>query len=284
MNFAKKIQRRNMRRAGLTLIELVMVLVILTALAALVVPQVDYLRRTSDKATASFVMEQVVENIGMFRSIKGDYPKKLDALLSGDGTADATDSTGIALSSKITSKTAIVELDQDELDKMDDMIATVMVYNSANDVYRNFPGNTGNQETPVNGTQRSFRVITNDDIIDSVYPQASLNGTGVYPNLVDGGGVGHIALGLNPDGVTVKTARLITLGVGPANEAVGQTMVTAPNYMGVDGMSTYSRFLTIFAVYDGFTVDKRPQLKGAMDSAMDFLNQEIIEVLENTLD
>ena len=104
MNFAKKIQRRNMRRAGLTLIELVMVLVILTALAALVVPQVDYLRRTSDKATASFVMEQVVENIGMFRSIKGDYPKKLDALLSGDGTADATDSTGIALSSKITSK------------------------------------------------------------------------------------------------------------------------------------------------------------------------------------
>jgi hypothetical protein len=41
----------------------------------------------------------------------------------------------------------------------------------------------------------------------------------------------------------------------------------------------------MFAVYDGnINGKKRAQLKGALDSTFDFLNQEVIETEENTVE
>ena len=269
-------RRTKTRRAGLTLIELVMVLVILLTLAALIVPMVDSIRRTSDKATASFVMEQAVENVSMYRTLVGDYPENLDALLAGDGTAASTTYYS-KLPSKITSKTAIVALSADEIDSLDKInIDTVMHHEedpAAGTVYRNFPGNSGvNPRVTADGD--SFLVITDANIIASVYPGKVFDpATGII-TLAAGGGPGG----------EDKTARLVLFGIGPNNEAVGKTMMTAPAYLGVDGLKYYNRFLLLFAVYDGFTVDKRAQLKSALDSTMDFLNQEIIETIENNME
>ena len=139
-------RRVNVRRAGLTLIELVMVLIILLTLAALVIPIVDSIRRTSDKATASFVMTQVIENVGLYRTLVGDYPENLDSLLAGDGSAASTTAYS-KLSSKVTSKAAIVALTADEIDSLDKInIDTVMHHEedtTLGTVYRNFPGNSG---------------------------------------------------------------------------------------------------------------------------------------------
>jgi len=264
-------------KRGLTLIELVMVLVILTALAALIVPQVDYIRRTSDKASASFIMEQVVENVGMYRTVTGGYPGKLDSLVDDSGSTSAAN-----LSSNVDAKADLVKLAGQEFDSLTKIgIDTVMLHDPNGTIYRNFPGNSGNLEAAVgSGGQQDFWVIVDGNIIDSVYPGASTNPTGVFPNLVDAStsGGGHIALDAN------KTARIVVLGVGPSNDAVGKTMVSAPAYQGIDGLKEYNRFLAMFAVYNGFGKTKRAQLKGALDSTMDFLNQELIETTENNLE
>lgn len=281
-----RLSARKLRGSGFTLIELVMVLVILTALASLVVPLVDYIRRTSDKSSASFAMKQVVENLGMFRTINGAYPAKLDSLTEGTGTAD---STTVLSTLMMTGKGIVTTLTADELNRIDDMFGTVMQHDITAG-YRDFQGNTGVNEVAAGTTQQSFFVVTDPDIIDSIYPGASTNPATVHPNMAETpAGSGLIALGHGPSpdgGATegdMQTARLICLGVGPANEAVGKTMQAAPAYAAVNGMESYNRFIAMFAVYDGYTVTKRPQLKGALDSTGDFLDQELIEVAENTL-
>ena len=137
---------RKVSRGGFTLIELVMVLVILTALAALIVPIVDYIRRTSDKSSASFAMKQIVENLSMYRTMTGAYPAKLDSLTEGDGSGNST----TALSTlRLGSKTDLAALNADELNRVDDMFGTVMQHDTAN-AYRNFQGNSGvNEIVPV---------------------------------------------------------------------------------------------------------------------------------------
>lgn len=270
---------KQQRAAGFTLIELVMVLVILTALAALVVPIVDYIRRTSDKSSASFAMKQIVENLGMYRTSTGKYPSKLDSLMEGDGSATSTTELS---THRLGSKVTPALLTAGELNRMDDMFTTVMQHDTTN-AYRNFQGNSGVNEIPAN-TQATYLTVVSNDIIDSIYPNASVNAAGVYPNLAESGlDTGQVALGANPDG-SFQTARIIALGVGPANEAVGRTMQAAPAYAAVNGLEDYNRFIALFAVYDGYTVTKRPQLKGALDSTGDFLDQELIEVAENTLE
>jgi prepilin-type N-terminal cleavage/methylation domain-containing protein len=280
--------KRNQRRCGFTLIELVMVLVILTALAAAVVPIVDAIRRTSDKASASFVMKQLTENIGLYRTLNGKYPGGFDLLIEGDGTANATDGTDtlMGLSSKITGKSVVVDLSTgNALDKTDDLIPNVMQHAVG---YRNFPGNSGVNRIAV-GTQTHFRVVVDDDILESIYPGVSTNtaDSTVYPNkATDYAATGTINIGeaLTGSALTHRTAQIMLLGVGPANDSVGKTMVASPAYAAMNGIEDYNRFLAMFAVYDGFTGDKRPQLVGALDSTMDFLNQEVIETFENVIE
>ena len=279
--------KQQMIRQGLTLIELVMVLVILAALAALVVPQIDYLRQTSDKATSSYVLEQLAENIGLYRTMTNKYPGKLDSLMEGDGTTNSSTPLSTLL---MDGKVVAAVLTAGELEQMDDMFGTVMHHDTSN-AYRNFQGNSGQHEIAVgdNG-QESFLVITDKDIINSVYANASTNSSGTFPNMADvAAGDGVIALSAGPDNdpATISdnpTARLVVLGVGPSNSAVGSTMVTAPAYAAVDGRQNYNRFLVMFAIYDNFTTTKRPQFKAALNSEGDFLDQELIHVTENSFD
>ena len=284
----KRRQRR--QHAGFTLIELVMVLVIITALAALIIPVIDYIRRTSNKASASFAIAQVAENIAMYRMLNGVYPGGMDLLLEGDGTTAATDgsaNSNMKLSSKITGKTIVVDLSGgNALDKTDDLIPNVMQHAAGG--YRNWPGNSGVNRVATRSLQTHFRVIVDNNILESIYPGCATNtaNSAVYPNKASNfatTGAINIGPGLLP-GVTHRTAQIILLGIGPQCDAVGKTMVSPPAYAAMNGIEVYNRFLAMFAVYDGFTGDKRPQLVGALDSTMDFLNQEVIEVFENVIE
>ena len=275
-------------RKGFTLIELIMVLVIITALAALVIPIVDYIRRTSDKASASFAISQVSESVGLFKILENTYPAGMDTMVDVDGVSAAAN-----LNSNVDKKASLGSLTSTEYKKFDDLIPNVMTHDSTAAIYRNYQGNSGNTrvasvDSSGNG-HNTFWIIDNTDIIDSVYPGASVNLAGTFPNLVDNAGV--ITLGYGSDGAqggssgaADQTARLIILGIGPNCEMVGKNMVSAPNYTNVDGSKEYDRFLAMFAVYGGSKRNVRPQLKGALDSTLDFLNQEIIEVFENTQD
>ena len=269
--------RQSRRQMGLTLIELVMVLVVLTALAAMVVPIIDNVRRTSEKATASAVMKQLLENISLYRTTKGIYPSNFDSLLDD---ADQSVASSLAKSGKgishaltaneATSLTAIGIKQVQDLDVDDSLGLT----------YRNRPGNSGVSPRALAAGQQVY-VVTNGDIVRSVYP---VEGTVVAANAGDYGL--HPATGTitKANGIRVK---LVVFGVGPRCSLVGQTMMSPPAYSGVtDADTKYNRFLAIFAAYDGgiTTSKRRAQLKGAMDSTFDFLNQEINEVEENTIE
>jgi prepilin-type N-terminal cleavage/methylation domain-containing protein len=275
-------------RKGFTLIELIMVLVIITALAALVIPIVDYIRRTSDKASASFAISQVSESVGLFKILENTYPAGMDTMVDVDGVSAAAN-----LNSNVDKKASLGNLTSTEYKKFDDLIPNVMLHDSTADIYRNYQGNSGNTRVASvksDGTgHNTFWIIDDEAIIDSVYPGASVNLAGVFPNIVDNAGV--ITTSYGSDGAqggtgaaADQTARLIILGIGPNCEMVGKNMVSAPNYTNVDGSKQYDRFLAMFAVYGGSKRNVRPQLKGALDSTLDFLNQEIIEVFENTQD
>jgi len=275
-------------RKGFTLIELIMVLVIITALAALVIPIVDYIRRTSDKASASFAISQVSESVGLFKILENTYPAGMDTMVDVDGVSAAAN-----LNSNVDKKASLGNLTATEYKKFDDLIPNVMLHDSAGAIYRNYQGNSGNTRVATvksDGTgHNTFWIIDDTAIIDSVYPGASVNLAGVFPNIVDNAGV--ITTSYGSDGAqggtgaaADQTARLIILGIGPNCEMVGKNMVSAPNYTNVDGSKQYDRFLAMFAVYGGSKRNVRPQLKGALDSTLDFLNQEIIEVFENTQD
>ena len=269
--------RQSRRQMGLTLIELVMVLVVLNALTAMVVPIIDNVRRTSDKATASAVMKQLLENISLYRTTKGIYPSNFDSLLDD---ADQSVASSLAKSGKgishaltaneATSLTAIGIKQVQDLDVDDSLGLT----------YRNRPGNSGVSPRALAAGQQVY-VVTNGDIVRSVYP---VEGTVVAANAGDYGL--HPATGTitKANGIRVK---LVVFGVGPRCSLVGQTMMSPPAYSGVtDADTKYNRFLAIFAAYDGgiTTSKRRAQLKGAMDSTFDFLNQEINEVEENTIE
>ena len=269
--------RQNRRQMGLTLIELVMVLVVLTALAAMVVPIIDNVRRTSDKATASAVMKQLVENISLYRTSKGVYPDNFDSLLDD---ADQSVASTLAKSGKGISY-ALTANEAKSLTAIGiSIVQDLDVDNSLGMTYRNRPGNSGVSPRSL-ATGQQVYVVTNGDIVRSVYP---VEGSVGAANAGDYGL--HPATGTitKANGVRVK---LVVFGVGPRSSLVGQTMMSPPAYSGVTEPDTkYNRFLAVFAVYDGgiTTSKRRAQLKGAMDSTFDFLNQEINEVEENTIE
>lgn len=262
---------RAARRRGLTLIELVMVLIILVALTALIVPIIDSLRRTSDKSTGAAGMVQLIENVSLFRTMEGNYPNQFDSLLlddDGDGTHESeyTAASG-------SGKWEPLVLSDNEIASLTKIGIVSVMHHDPNGaaVFRSLPGNSGVVEHPlVSGD--SLCVVTNADIVNSVYPDEVAGGSF---NPV----TGIVTL------ANSVTVRLVALGVGPNCTAVGKTMVSAPAYQGVDGQTQYNRFIALFAVYDGaINTQKRAQLKGALDSSGDFLNQELNEVDENSLD
>ncbi|MBM84795.1 MAG: hypothetical protein CMM47_02080 [Rhodospirillaceae bacterium] len=269
--------RQSRRQMGLTLIELVMVLVVLTALAAMVVPIIDNVRRTSDKATASAVMKQLLENISLYRTTKGIYPSNFDSLLddADQSVASSLAKSGKGISHALTANeaTSLTAIGIKQVQDLD-------VDNSLGLTYRNRPGNSGVSPRTL-ATGQQVYVVTDGNIVRSVYP---LEGSVAAANAGDYGL--HSATGTitKANGIRVK---LVVFGVGPRSDLVGQTMMSPPAYSGVTAADTkYNRFLAIFAAYDGgvTTSKRRAQLKGAMDSTFDFLNQEINEVEENTIE
>jgi len=250
------------RRAGLTLIELVMVLVILVALAGLVVPQLDFLRRSSDKGTASVTMKNVSENVQLYRTFKGSYPNNWDSLI-GAGGSDIYDN--LPKPGKYTTST----LTADEAASFTKIGMTTLLDHDDSLAYRGQPGDSGQVDRAI-ADGETVVIVTDPDIVNSMYPGATFDGERVT------------------DASELYDIKLVALGFGPNNEAVGQTVMSPPAYAGVDPLTEYNRYLAVFAVFEPKagvnTVQKRAQLKAVLDSAGDFLNQEIIEFNENQIE
>lgn len=84
-------------------------------------------------------------------------------------------------------------------------------------------------------------------------------------------------LKLAPQGL-LPTERLIALGIGPRNTALGKTILNCPIYNGCDG-KYYGRYVAIFKVYAS---GERAVLVGVIDSygrTPDYTQQQYNESL-----
>jgi len=232
-------------RRAMTLIEMLVVLVILVAVAALLIPRMSGVKAQADSASSASVSADVMNNIEAYRTLTGYYPRRFDSLLSGDalytklwahpgpGGAGfaAQDVTGETYHRSIGHAfgSGLIVSDHDE---------------AATD-----PSSSGTTDRTIATSSASssnkWAVVTDTAVIQAAgYPSGTL-----------------------PDGVT-----LVGMGVGDRCDAVGKTMAGAPRCTAVDA-DEYGRYIAIFALY----ADGRPaSLQAVVDSQRQSVDARIV--------
>lgn len=261
-------------RGGFTLIELVVVLVIVAALAGLAIPLVSMLTRSTNMASSAANQKEIANNIELYFALQKRYPQGLDSLLDTTGAIYASDTTD--------SNTQAIGLPYSGSDgtRLQDQLQKSTLTNATNAEYlRSF-------------TRSGFDWVYDHDtaVVNSNNSGTTLRalianangGTNTAPTSVDVAEVkstGTLAAKLLPGGVPA-TSKLVALGIGPKSLAVGKTLMNAPVYPGADG-KYYGRFVAVFQVYAS---GERATLVGVIDPygrTNDYTVQQFNESMPN---
>jgi prepilin-type N-terminal cleavage/methylation domain-containing protein len=238
-------------KRGFTLIELVVVLAIIAALAGLVIPQVAMLGRTTDMAASASSQKELANNIQLFFVLQKRYPQGLDSLIRtsdnqiyASDTLDSTTQTiglpyagadGTRLQAQLTAATLdnpanaqwVRSISRSGFEWLFDHDTAVVNSNNSGSVRRDIPASTNASSTLL---------------------VAEVTGTYLRDKLV-------------PDGLK-SGERLVAFGIGGRNSAIGKTILNAPIYPGCDG-KYYGRFVAVFKIY---ATGERATLVGVIDS------------------
>lgn len=249
------------RRAAFTLIELVVVLLILAAIAGLVIPQIGMLGRTTDMAVSAKTQADIASNVQLFFVLQKRYPQGLDSLLVGGTTIYSADTSN--------ADTQTIGLPYGGADgtRLQAQLAPATL-------------------TPITGTASLsnpdyFRSLTRSGF-DWVYDHdtgvinSNNSGTTFRGLVADANGTGNAAPAsvvvaeltgapllakLVPQGLKAGE-RVVAFGFGPKNTAIGKTSTTSPTYPGADG-KYYGRYVVYFKLY---ATGERATLVGVTDS------------------
>lgn len=257
------------RRRAFTLLEMVVVLFILAAIAGLTIPVVSMLGRSSDMATSAKTQSDLANNIQLFFTLQKRYPQGLDSLLTGTGDAIyAADTTNAD-----TQTYGLPYAGADGTRLQAQLAPATLSGNEARSVTRcgfdwvyDHVTTTG---VNANNSATSFRGLI-----------ADANGTGnTAPTSVAVAEVTGAALlaKLVPDELK-SGQRVIAFGVGPCNSAIGKTVTNCPSYPGADG-KYYGRYIAYFRIYAN---GERATLVGCSDSygrTPDYTQQQFNESL-----
>lgn len=285
---------------GFTLLELVIVLMILAALAGLVIAQVAQLGRTTDMAYTAKTGADLAENLQLHFVLNKRYPTHMDSLLvdadnsggvttAGDGLA--TD--GVYVPAWFDGSNWIDPPTEaqgrglpDSGPHLDRALVAGQLANNAG--YRSFtrcgfgtlvdhvPGSSNTQNA--NESASIVRPLTN--AATDFFAVVDTTGTNsdaqallrqMFPSTLGVTGAGLYSL---PEGVEA----IVAVGIGPRNSAVPESMLNAPIYPGNDG-SYYGHYVAYFAC---FTSGERAILIGVSDS-YGRLNRYAIEQFNESL-
>lgn len=262
------------RRRGFTLIELVVVLVILIALAALVIPRLSFIGEQAGNAAAATGAGQLASNIEVYRTTTGSYPLGLDTLIDDSG----------ALYSKLWVHAA-------------PPFGPGLMFEAAtleDGTGESYIKSFGHGWAPSETT--SARVFYDHDSaetdVDSsatVTNTLALDGTDTLcfvktppPFPASAADAVHIAfikkLGY-PTGAIPAGVKLVVFGVGPSSGLIGSTMMSAPRHSEQE-TGTYARYFAVFAIYSS---GKAAQLKGVFDSQGVSIDGNISSYLEEAV-
>lgn len=260
------------RPSAFTLIELLVVIVILAALAALIVPNIGMLGRSSDMAVSAKSQADIANNVQQFFVLQKRYPQGLDSLLDTTGTAlydqpgaNSDNQTygfpkggadGTYLGAQLTPATLTSATNADYrrsltrsgFDWVYDHDTSVINANLSNTSFRGLIADA-------NGTGNSA---------PSSIPVAEVTGAYMLGKLVPAG--------LKPG------QRVVAFGYGQKNTAIGKTSTTTPLYPGAD-KTYYGRYIVYFMVYAS---GERASLLGVSDAygrTPDYTQQQFNESL-----
>lgn len=234
------------RRMAFTLIELVVVLVILAAVAALLVPRLGFLKGQADSATAAAGSAQIVSNLETYKLSVGGYPMGMDSLLTSGGGGVYT---GLWQHAAGPSFFGL---------RVDLTASTVGAGGTGTGYAQSF----GHAFSPPAGGYYLYdhdaaaTDFTNSATVLRTFATASSApvATATGADLIKAAGY--------PTGTLPTGVKLIALGIGPNNAAIGTTMASAPRHS-AQTSDFYGRYIAIFAIYDS---GKGGELKTVVDS------------------
>ena len=213
-------------RSALTLIELVVVLLVLVALAGILVPQFQNFSVRAHGASGADNAVEISKAITLFEATKLRQPNNYNSL-TGDGT------TAIATSLGTPTDFAIQDAGT----------------SGGNAAFANRASNLANA---------GITALTNIDNTAENATFGSETGTqataGAAVNIafLTATGIANLGLASDPDGDGDATNDYVALGLGETSEMIGTTMVDAPIHFpeGTDGLPslTYARWVAIYRV------------------------------------
>jgi len=235
--------RARTRRAGLTLVELVIVVAILAVLAGLIIPKLGQTKSKSKAASAAATIQETSNNIQIYsHTTNRGFPQHVDSLVTTGGSVSLYAKLHKNLKAQLTAE----ELTDLELASLTGWgFQYVMDHDPAS---TDAPNSAVVERDLALGTEKTMAAVNADSKIAlSIYPDT------------DGDGVANAPAG----------ERLIAVGIGPKNDMVGKTMVQAPAMSLVSkktGQVLYNRAIALIAVYDTADYPKFGHFKGVVSA------------------
>jgi len=225
------------RQAGMTLIELTVVLLVLVGLAGLMIPYVSgFVGKTHD-ATGSANLAGVANAITRFETENGSYPNKMDSLLLADGSAMVD---YMMATTPLTAYNASI-VDMSDQDICWGLRKAGITQVTAMDA----------------GTKANFNPTFNND--DATTPTITLMTMGMGSTAPMCAAASKVVEITNAEAKKILgrvdvTKRYVVFGLGQANTAVGKTLQDAPVHFAKSGnmnaSNKYNRFLAVFELWD----------------------------------
>lgn len=236
------------KRRGLTLIELVVVVLILAVLAGLMIPQVSNLWRPAQTASEADTIGQLVNYLTLHETRTQAYPDQFDSLMTDGSTAYSKMAKDLFIGKQKFTLAAVEDTTTEKyfssLKKAG--ITKVMRHDETEAVSSN--------------SGKTVYTLATGDLLPTLNP-TSTEGTARILSIFPGNA-----------GVVPTGTKLVVLGVGPMNTAVGVSMNSAPISPHPEEYVYYRRYLAVFAIYaDG----SRGRLKAVLDRHGDTLDDTL---------
>lgn len=264
-------------RAGFTLIELVVVIIIIATIAGFVIPQIGMLGRTSDMAATAKTQADLASNIQLFFTLQKRYPQGFDSLVDGSGAIYSPDGSTVTEATQTygfpVSGADGAWLGSGAAGSSVGQLTATTLTNTGGSYLRSltrsgldwlFDHSTSATNANNSATTQRYLIANGGTGAPSSVNVAEVTGTILLNRLV-------------PQGLATNE-RIIALGIGPKNTAISKTLTNSPTYPGADGRY-YGRYIAYFKVYAS---GERATLVGVSDSygrTPDYSQQQFNESL-----
>lgn len=267
---------RRVRRAGFTLIEMVVVITILVILAGMVIAKLDVFDMKANKAVAATSMADIARFVQMYRVNTSQYPDGWDTLLTDPTSASlpvagAPNTGNWGLHPELTGGVPFNGPPVAE----QQLTTLALNPNHIGSLGRLFITRGFYFNTVSGGTFPNYQPVHPFAVGDFV---ATLNPSD--PGQKAQGIIGHIY----PQTGIPADVDLIVFGLGPNNTMVGSQgqqslLFEAPFYPNQNQTQYYNRYLCVFEVNK--TAAKRPRLVAVLGADGDPISDEIADFSEN---